>query len=147
MIVIGLGNEFRHDDAAGLIVARRLRELGLPAEEHDRDPVALINRWTGETGVILVDAVYSGTAPGTLHRIDMSASRLPREPFLRSTHAFRLVEAVELSRVVGTLPPHIFFFGVEGMDFTPGIGVSAEVESALPILTQEVLSLIVKAVS
>src|SRR5262249_43771176 len=137
VIVIGLGNEFRHDDAAGLIAARRLREQGIAAEEHEGDLATLIDRWKGIDHLILVDAVSSGAPPGTLHRIDASTTPLPRELFRSSTHALGLPEAVELSRTLGTLPNCVVVFGLEGGDFTAGVGLTPEVERALPVLIKE----------
>ena len=140
MIVIGLGNEFRRDDAVGLIAARRLRENGFAAEECEGDVATLIDRWKGADVVILMDAVSSGAVPGTLHRLDVSSSPLPRELFKSSTHAFGLAEAIELSRTLGTLPARVFVFGVEAQDFTAGVGLSPEVEGVLPVLVEEVVS-------
>ena len=140
MIVIGLGNEFRRDDAVGLIAARRLRENGFAAEEFEGDVASLIDRWKGADGLILMDAVRSGAIPGTLHRLDVSASPLPRELFRSSTHALGLAEAIELSRTLGTLPARVFVFGVEARDFTAGVGLSPEVEGVLPVLVEEVVS-------
>jgi hydrogenase maturation protease len=145
VIVIGMGNEFRHDDAAGLIAARRLRTLGLPAEEHQGDPATLIERWKGINDVMLIDAVWSGAAPGTLHRLDVSGSPLPRHLFLASTHSMGLAEAVELSRVLGTLPARVLVFGVEGKNFRPGIGVSPEVERTLRVLVEDLQAAWAKA--
>ena len=140
MMVIGLGNEFRHDDAIGLIAARRLRERGVPAEEHEGDLAILIDRWKRADGLILIDAVTSGAAPGTVHRLDVSASPLNREVFKSSTHALGLADAVELSRTLGTLPARVFVFGVEVRDLSAGVGLSPEVERALPALLEEVLT-------
>jgi len=140
MIVIGLGNEFRHDDAVGLIAARRLRENGFTAEEYEGDVATLIDRWRGADGLILMDAVSSGAVPGKLHRLDVSASPLPRELFKSSTHALGLAEAIELSRALGTLPSRVLVFGVEARDFTAGVGLSPEVEGVLPVLVEEVVS-------
>jgi hydrogenase maturation protease len=140
MIVIGLGNEFRHDDAVGLIAARRLRECGVPAEEHEGDLASLIDRWKQSDVLILIDAVTSGATPGTLHRLDVSAAPLNRELFQTSTHALGLADAVELSRTLGTLPARVLVFGVEVQDLRAGVGLSPEVEQALPILLEEVLT-------
>ena len=92
MMIIGLGNDFRHDDAAGLIVARKLRERGVPAEEHAGDLAALLELWEGAEGVILVDAVSSGAVPGTLRRLDASVTPLARELFASSSHALSLAD-------------------------------------------------------
>jgi hydrogenase maturation protease len=140
VIVIGLGNEFRHDDAIGLIAARRLRERGVAAEEHQGDVVALVERWKGAVAAILIDAVTSGAAPGTVYRIDVSTLPLNREQFKGSTHALGLADTIELSRALSTLPARMLVFGVEVRDLRPGVGLSSEVESALPDLMEQVLS-------
>jgi hydrogenase maturation protease len=139
-IVIGLGNEFRGDDGVGLLAAQQLRERGLAAVEHDGDLAALIDLWKGAAFIILIDAVSSGAAPGKLHRFDASASRLPREVFKSSTHTLDVADAVELSRALGTLPARVLVFGVEARDFSPGKGLSSEVQRAVPILIEEVIS-------
>jgi hydrogenase maturation protease len=139
MMVIGIGNEFRHDDAAGLIAVRQLRELGVTAEEHEGDLATLIGLWEGAGDLILIDAVSSGAVPGTLHRLDVSSVPLPPEVFRSSTHALGLADAVELSRTLGTLPPRVLVFGVEAQDFTAGTGLTPEVERAVSVLVEEVV--------
>jgi len=138
MIVIGVGNDFRHDDAAGLIAARRLRELGVDAETHEGDPLTLMDRWKGSDDLILIDAVVSGAVPGTLHCLDASHVPLPAEMFKASTHVLGLADAIELSRALNMLPPRVVVFGVEARDTTPGIGLSREVECALPRLVDAI---------
>jgi hydrogenase maturation protease len=142
MMVIGIGNEFRRDDAMGLIAVRRLRERGVAAEEHEGDPAALMDRWTTAGGVILIDAVSSGAEAGTLHFLDVSAKPLEREHFKKSTHALDLEDAVELSRALGTLPPQVHVFGIEVRDVRAGVGLSPEVGRTLPVLINEVVACI-----
>ncbi len=64
-LVIGVGNEWRSDDAAGLVVARRLAALepALRVAAHGGEPVDLIDEWAEQDEVILVDAVASGAPP------------------------------------------------------------------------------------
>jgi hydrogenase maturation protease len=138
MMVIGVGNDFRGDDAAGLIAARRLRESGFPVEEHQGDVAALIEWWKGAGGLILIDAVAPRGMPGTIYRLDASTAPLDRELFNTSTHAFSLADAVELSRTLGTLPPHVLVFGIEAGNISMGVGLSREVEVALPGLMNEI---------
>ena len=140
MIVIGLGNEFRHDDAVGLIAARQLRARGIAAEEQAGDLATLMDKWPRADGLILIDAVASGAAPGTVHCLDVSAAPLNRELFKSSTHALGLADAVELSRTLGTLPSRVLVFGVEVSDLSAGLGLSPEVERALPALIEGVLT-------
>jgi hydrogenase maturation protease len=137
-LVIGLGNAARSDDAAGLIAARRLRERGRDAREHEGDPVALIELWRDAGGVIVVDAVRSGAAPGRIHRLDATAAPLPVS--LRtstSTHAVGLADAIELARALGRLPRRVVVYGIEGKRFAAGTGLTPAVAAAVDAVVEE----------
>jgi hydrogenase maturation protease len=137
--VIGVGNAYRGDDAVGLLVARRLRARGLEAIEEEGEPVALIDTFAGRDTVVLVDAVRSGSAPGTVHRADVSDRSLPSALLgSTSTHAIGLGEAIELARALGRLPRRIVVFGVEGARFDAGAALSPDVAAAVPRLVESV---------
>jgi hydrogenase maturation protease len=138
-LVIGVGNEWRSDDAAGLVVARRLAALEptLRVAAHGGEPVDLIHEWTGEDEVILVDAVDSGAAPGTIHRFDAAEPGLASGPSRGSTHALGVAEAIALGRALGRLPGRLLLFGIEGGRFEAGASLSPEVERAAEELVQE----------
>jgi hydrogenase maturation protease len=130
--VIGVGNAYRGDDAAGLAVARLLRERGVEALDQEGEPVALVELLAGHGAVVLIDAVRSGASPGTVHRVDASTEPLPQE--LRgstSTHAIGLGETIELARVLGRLPPRVLVYGVEGERFDAGEQLSPAVRAAI----------------
>lgn len=128
-VVIGVGNALRGDDAAGLHVARRLRERGLQnVHESSGETASLMELWQGMDAVLLADAAQSGAPPGTVTRLDASTQPLPAAFLHCSTHAFGLAEAVELSRSLGTLPPKVIIFAVEGKTFEHGAPLSPEVE-------------------
>jgi hydrogenase maturation protease len=130
-LVIGIGNAWRNDDAAGLAVARLLDGLeGADVIEREGEPTSLIDAWEGAEAVWLVDAVSSGAEPGTVHRHDASEQELPAQLFRTSTHHFGLAEAVELARAVGRLPGRTIVFGIEGKSFDTGETLSPEVEAA-----------------
>jgi hydrogenase maturation protease len=142
VLVIGVGNEYRHDDAVGLVVARALKDKSLAGAtvlESTGEGTDLIEAWADADRVILVDAVVSKALPGTLHQIDISDQSLPFDFFTHSTHAFGVAEAIELARTLNCLPPHLLFFGIEGQDFATGVGLSAEVERAVPLVVNSVL--------
>jgi len=133
-LIIGIGNEYRCDDAAGLIVARRLKERlagSFTVLEQSGDGAALMEAWQGAETVIIIDAVMSGAAPGTIHRFDASAQPLPKDAFRCSTHAFGVAEAIELSRALSELPQSLVVYGIEGKKFAAGVGLSSEVEKAV----------------
>jgi len=141
--VIGVGNALRHDDAAGLEGARLVRTLVDPAAvavlEHEGEPLALIDMWQGTESVVLVDAIHSGAPPGTIHRVDISSEPIPAD--LRgssSTHAVGIGEAIELARALGRLPRRVVVYGVEGVRFDAGSGLSEEVQAVIGLLAEVV---------
>jgi hydrogenase maturation protease len=135
VLVIGVGNAFRGDDAVGLEVARRLAGLDLPRavelRTHEGDGVGLLDLWDGADAVALVDCVHSGSPPGTLHRIDASAAPVPLPLGGASTHALGVADAIELARAMGTLPAAVIVYGVEGGAYTTGSPLSEPVASAV----------------
>jgi hydrogenase maturation protease len=141
-LMIGIGNAYGRDDAVGLIVARSIRET-LPAAvdvlEHSGEGASLLETWKGRDAIVVVDAVRSGARPGSIHRLDASREPLPAETFRQSTHAFSLVEAIELARALNQLPERLIVYGIEGLDFTAGTGLSPEVEAAVPLAVKRVI--------
>lgn len=141
VLVIGIGNEFRSDDGAGILVVRRLRALldtSVRIVEQSGEGAALIQAWQGAAWVILVDAVRSGAVPGTIHRLDASAGPIPTRFFHYSTHVFSVAEAVELARSLDQLPPHLIVYGIEGDSFAANIGLSSAVERAVEAVVERV---------
>ena len=134
--VIGVGNAWRGDDAAGLLVARRLEADRLPRVEISQclgTVTAIQEAWQDATGVIVVDAVVSGGLPGTIHRFDGHGDEMPaqlsRSP---SSHGWGVAEALALGRLFQELPPVLIIYGIEGKNFNPGQKVSPEVAAAIP---------------
>ena len=146
LLILGIGNRYRCDDAAGPLVADRLAALGLPAREHSGEGAGLIEAWSGVASragrVVLVDAAQSGAAPGTIRRLDAAAQPLPAAFFRYSTHRFGLAEAVETARALGRLPPRLVVYAVEGgcFDFgeTLSPAVAAAVERVVAMVLEEV---------
>jgi len=134
ILVIGVGNAYRHDDAAGLMVARRLKEQALSSYEvHEQigEGTALMDLWKDAGRVVVVDGVRAGAVSGTIHRFHANPRPLPATIFRDSTHAFGLIEAVELSRALRQLPSKLVIYGIEGENFEAGIGLSPAVLGAV----------------
>lgn len=126
MLILGCGNDDRSDDAAGLLVVRRLRELGIEAHEHGGDALGLIEAWSGAREVVVIDAVVRGTDPDTVREAPCS------------THNLGLAEAIELARVLGRLPAKLTIYGIEAKCFDRGGQPSAEVRDAVERLAAEI---------
>ena len=134
--VIAVGNAWRGDDAAGLLVARRLQQDHLPGVKilESLGTVSEVqDAWREAAGVIVVDAVSSGGPPGAIYRFDAHEAGLPVRP-CRSTssHGWGVAEALALGRLFHELPPFLVIYGIEGKKFDPGQEVSPEVAAAIP---------------
>jgi hydrogenase maturation protease len=133
ILVIGVGNDYRRDDAVGRVVARRLRSIkgeNIRVVEESGEGAALLEAWKGADFVILIDAVHSGGVAGTIHRFDAKAHPIPSKFFHYSTHAFSVAEAVELARALNQLPDKLIVYGIEGKAFDSRLGLSAEAQVA-----------------
>ena len=142
-LLIGVGNEYRSDDGAGLLAALAIREKRLPdvvVKEESGEGAALMDAWEGFSRIVLVDAVSSGSAPGAIHRLDARVQSIPSKFFHYSTHAFSVAEAVELARTMGTLPESVVLLGIEGENFIAGTRLSKSVIAALPELIERIES-------
>ena len=144
MLVIGIGNTLRGDDSASSEVVRRLRErtaqAGIEVSEQLYEPSDLLEAWQGRDAVILVDAMRSGEAPGTILRFDVSSEPLPaRLHSSASTHAFGLHDAIELGRALHRLPRRMIVLAVEEQHFEPRTTRSGDVEAAVAPLACAVL--------
>ena len=140
-LVIGCGNADRGDDAAGLLVARRLRELGVEAREQSGDAAALLDVFESVPAgqrIIVVDAMVTGSPPGSILFWDAGAAKLSRETFRCSTHALGVVVAAELARALGKLPPQLGIYGIEGAEFEAGAPPSPEVLRAVEELAHRI---------
>jgi hydrogenase maturation protease len=141
VVVVGVGNAYRGDDAAGLAVAERIRgrvPVGVAVVECEQEPTRLLDAWHAADVALVVDAATSGAPPGTVHRFDTSEGPLPARVFRSSPHAFGVGDAVELARALGRLPGRVVVYGIEGADFTAGAALSAPVEAAVGRVVAEV---------
>jgi hydrogenase maturation protease len=138
-VVIGCGNLDRGDDAAGLLVAARLRESGIPAIDHRGDLLALLDSWEGAFRAIIVDTVVTGAVPGSISVWDAHTAPLASDSFRGSTHAFGVAEAVRMGRALDRLPPSLWIFGIEGAQFEPGTGPSLAVAQAVEEVVKRIL--------
>lgn len=150
MLVVAVGNPFRHDDGVGLAVLSRLADRAGDEEafvnadlvEESGEPVALISRWTGYEAVVMIDAVSSGVEPGTVHRIECSGGQwdVGRSSARTSTHGLGVAEAVALGRAMDRLPGRLVILGIETGDVSQGEGLSAPVRAAVDTVVEAVMA-------
>jgi len=142
-LVIGIGHPDRGDDAVGRLVAARLHDR-LPAAvtvaEEDGEATRIVDRLANAAHAILVDASISGAPVGTIHRFDVARAALPLKKSGASTHGFGLAEAIELARVLGSLPPRCVVYAIESRSFELGASMSPEVAAASHEVVERVLA-------
>ena len=138
MLILGCGNPDRSDDAAGLLVVRKLRKLGIEAREHPGDALALIEAWSGAKDVVVIDTTVSGGTSGRIRCWDGGQVHFAAGEFRCSSHALGVADAVELARALDRLPAKLTIYGIEGKRFDRGGPPSLEVIEAADRLAEEI---------
>jgi len=137
ILLIGVGNAYRSDDALGLCAAREVsRRLpgAVVVKEVDGSGTSVMDAWEGADVALIIDAVRSGEPPGSLCRIDASHQRLPARFLARSSHSFGVAQAIETARELQKLPRTVIVYGIEGASFEQGTGLSDPVIRSMPAL-------------
>ncbi len=142
LVIIGLGNSLRSDDGAGLkaaeILSRRVPE-NVTVVMGVSDGTSLMEIWSNYETAIIVDSVVSGEKPGSIFRYDGLGEKIPEDYFRGySTHAFSIVETIELARALEELPDKLVIYGIESVNFEPGDKLSLEVSRAVDNVTDEI---------
>lgn len=143
VLIIGVGNQYRSDDAAGLVAAELLnakKYKGVEVLKHSGEGASLMDCWKNADSVVIIDAIHSGAQPGTIFRIDVHKQPLQREYFRYSTHSFGVADAVELARAMNQLPKQFVIFGMEAKNYIAGTELSREVDQA----TKEIVDRLVQ---
>ena len=129
MRILCCGNRDRGDDAAGVLVAERLTDFGVPAETCTGEALDLIASWAEDADVVVVDAVVTGAPVGTVHRWNALDAKFPSNLSV-SSHGFGLSEAIDLARTLNRLPPRLEIWGIEAQHFELGTNLSPRVREA-----------------
>jgi hydrogenase maturation protease len=150
VLVVGLGQRDRGDDAVGPAVAEKAAEL-LPSDVKvacdvtvacQEDPTALMDLWPGAALVVVADAIRSGQPPGTVQVLHAHDGPLPVGTGPASTHTFGLAEAIELARALDRLPSQLVIVGIEATQFRLGAPLSPPVAAAVDQAAQTIAAII-----
>lgn len=139
LLVVGLGNRLRGDDAAGLEAARSLgrRMPSLDVVELEREPTELLDLWPRSAEAVVIDAV-AGEEPGRVWHFDGSQPLPAAFGAGHSTHLLGLPEVIELGRELGRLPGRLEVIGIEGSRFSLGAAMTAAVRDAAEAVALDV---------
>ena len=142
VLVIGIGNKYRSDDAVGLIIADSIRKLNIDdciVLTNSGEGISLINLWEDYENVILIDAVKSENLPGKTYVIDIAKRKLRTDWFKLSTHLFSIPEAINLAEQLEKIPSHFYFYGIEGKCFDYGEHLTSEVQKAKDSMIPQII--------
>ena len=132
LLVIGVGNRDRGDDAVGPIVCDLVEQLGIPDIDtlvFEGSVLDLPIHWSTDDRVVLVDAAEPAGQPGRISTVDGVATRLVA-PGSVSTHSIDVAAAIELARVLGRLPSELSMIGIEGAEFEFGTSLTPLVQQS-----------------
>jgi hydrogenase maturation protease len=120
-LVLGLGNPLVSDDSVGLRVAAMLKQLLADRTDIDVDEdywggLRLMERMAGYDRAVVIDAICTGAAPGTIHRLKPDSIPTQRSA---SAHDVNLPTALAFGRQHGVELPgdeDILLVGIEAED-------------------------------
>ncbi len=146
ILIAGVGNELRQDDAFGVLLAQKLQqEASFPPSvkvmEIGSGGIHLVQQLFDDYDVlILLDIVKWGGAAGTIHFREVEVKDITQLPtdekndFLADMHYINPLKALMMAKAINVLPKQVLFLGCESEEHEEiGIGVSAAVEAALPL--------------
>ena len=152
ILIAGVGNELRQDDAFGVLLAKKLiDEAQFPDNvtvmEIGSAGIHLVQQLFDKYDVlILLDVVSWGGEPGTIHfkEIEVKDIReLPHEEkndFMADMHYINPLKALMLAKALNVYPQKVLFLGCESAEHEEiGIGLTPEVTNAIPVAFNKII--------
>jgi hydrogenase maturation protease len=142
-LVLGLGNPLLGDEGIGVRVVEELSGLELPdgveAVVGGTAGLGLIGLMEGYQRVIIVDAAEMGHPPGHVVRFTPAEVQFKMVEAWLSLHQIGLGEALALAEALGVAPAEVVIIGVQPGRIEGKVGLSPEVEGAVPQIIRMVL--------
>lgn len=134
--VVGCGNLYAGDDAAGPLVIQRLATLKLPANVECLDVgtsgIDAALAFQGAADVIIVDACRSDRAPGSIVELGRKELAAWAETASPNFHTLRWDQAVAVGcRLWNAMPQRLTVFLIEGEAFELGDPLTPAVSRAV----------------
>jgi hydrogenase maturation protease len=142
--IIGIGNDFRSDDAVGLLVARKLKELypDFDIIESDGNGVDLLSIFQEYDKVIIIDAAIADNPEdvGQIREIKVTLDFNFSDLKIYSSHSFSLLEALKMGKQLSILPEELYLYLILSKNFSFGQEISEAVKKA----SEKILDIIIK---
>jgi formate dehydrogenase subunit gamma len=142
-VVLGLGNRYLRDDGVGIAVAKELQRRnlgeGVLVRAHQTFDLWLLSEYSGASQLIIIDAVRSGSSPGTVSEYEVEPRPGPLDS-LPGLHSLELHDLIDFASRTGLLSCPLAVIGVEPKDCSPGEGLSVEVGRSVPAVVALVVN-------
>ena len=140
--LLGLGNLMRTDDAVGMLTLQTLAGSNLlPPEvrviEGGTLGLDLLDSLRGISHLLVLDAVDTGIAPGTLLRFE--GQQVDDLPVSKSVHLLGFSDLMGALRLIDAAPEKVVLLGVQPASTDWGTVLTPEVEPARHALLQAAL--------
>ncbi|HEX9596378.1 MAG TPA: hydrogenase maturation protease [Anaerolineales bacterium] len=151
LLLVGIGQEFRGDDAVGVEIVRRWQvehpetaaQSSVQVELSGLPGLNLLTSFEDVDNAILVDAVISGGKPGSLYELAI-ADLANFGPGEASAHGWGVAETLALAEALGDgrMPKEVHILAMEVEDISPGSQLSPVVEAAIPAAIQRLETMV-----
>ena len=144
-LVIGVGNLYRRDDGAGIHVVNQLKEKAPSIDSIDvaLGSVEILEAMKGYDRVIIVDAMVTGSDPGSYFLVDIVAGDEP--PVVSYSHGIDLITTLKLGRLLyaDQMPGELMIIGIEVEDtLTMSDECTPSVQKAVVGVVDEIMAIV-----
>ena len=141
VVVVGCGERFASDAAAGLEVAAMLVRLpGHACEVRDLELCSpqFIAELPADSILVFVQGVMSNSPPGTVHAVRLSREGVADNG---SNPNLRVWDEIRNLLALASRLPQVCFVGIEMERTDAGVGITSSVHAAVLEVTRELISL------
>ncbi len=141
ILIVGIGNLLCRDEGIGVHVIQEMKNMKLPDHIELLDigtsTMDLISYLEGVKKLIVIDAMKSGKAPGTIYQC-MPEDLLPKGEEPISLHEIGLLETLAMAKKMG-MEINTVIIGVEPKVLDWNMELSNEVKTKIPAIIEAVL--------
>jgi hydrogenase maturation protease len=143
ILVLGIGNLVMSDDGVGVRVVQSLASryrfpVGVELLDGGTLGLDLLPRLEGVTHLLVIDAVETGGAPGTLVRLTGSDIPVALETKV-SPHQMGLKDLLAVARLQGNAPGEMVLLGVQPACIEMGMELSEAVDGRVTELEEQAI--------
>jgi hydrogenase maturation protease len=145
-VVLGIGNILNRDEGLGVHALMKMdpqikSRSGFEFVDGGVLGLNLLMIVEECSHLLILDAVNAGKQPGTV--IELEKEQIPLYTGVNlSLHQTTFQEVLGLAKIRGNLPKFLHLVGIQPRDMSIGLGMSPEIEQALPIMLRRAASIL-----